>query len=63
MAKTSAARAEIETLPTITCPACGNHMRLSTIMPEDNHRECMTFVCDCGFDYRQSQAVTAERVL
>jgi hypothetical protein len=50
-------------LPIVLCPACGKHMRLSTIMPEEDHRERMTFVCDCGFNYRQSQAVTAERSL
>jgi hypothetical protein len=38
-------------------------MRLSTIMPEDHHRERMTFECECGFDYRQSSAVTTERTL
>jgi hypothetical protein len=36
-------------------------MRLSTIIPEEDHRERMTFVCECGFDYRQSHTVTAER--
>jgi hypothetical protein len=36
-------------------------MRLSTIAPEEYQRERMTFVCDCGFDYRQSVAVTVER--
>ena len=48
-------------LPIITCPVCGQRMRLSTIMPEDEYRERMTFVCDCGFDYRHANAVRAER--
>ena len=46
--------------PIITCPSCGDHMRLSTIVPEEYHRERMTFVCECGFDYRQSSAVAIE---
>ncbi len=51
-------------IPIIMCPLCGNKMRLSVIMP-DNHRrrDHMTFVCDCGFDYRQSMAVEIERTL
>src|SRR6516162_5746887 len=48
-------------LPIITCPVCGQRMRLSTIMPEDEYRERMTFVCECGFDYRHANAVRAER--
>ena len=48
-------------LSIITCPACGSHMRLSTIVPEEYQRERMTFICECGFDYRQSSAVTVER--
>jgi hypothetical protein len=48
-------------LPIITCPTCRRHMRLCTIVPEENHRECMTFVCKCGFNYCQSNAVTVER--
>jgi RNase P subunit RPR2 len=49
--------------PIITCPECGNHMRLSTIVPEEYRRERMTFMCECGFDYRQSSAVAVERGL
>ena len=47
-------------LPIITCPVCGQRMRLSTIMPENEYRERMTFVCECGFDYRQANAIRAE---
>src|SRR5476649_2181418 len=54
---------EQSVLPIITCPACGNHMRLSTIVPEEYQRERMTFVCECGFDYRHSSAITVERSL
>ena len=63
MATTSSPPVERPVLPIIICPSCGKRMRLSTIMPEEDHRERMTFVCECGFDYRQSQAVTAERGL
>jgi hypothetical protein len=28
--------------PIITCPSCGDHMRLSTIVPEKYHCERMT---------------------
>jgi RNase P subunit RPR2 len=55
--------AEQSALPIITCPSCGKHMRLSTILPEEDHRERMTFTCECGVDYRQSHAVTLERGL
>ena len=51
-------------IPTIVCPRCGTRMRLSTVEPEQiDNRERMTFACDCGFDYRQSHAVTIERTL
>src|SRR5450631_3751418 len=50
-------------LPIITCPVCGSHMRLSTIVPEEYQRERMTFVCECGFDYRHSRAATVEHSL
>jgi DNA-directed RNA polymerase subunit M/transcription elongation factor TFIIS len=50
-------------LPIITCPECGNRMRLSTVVPEEYNHERMTFVCECGFDYRQSIAVAVERGL
>ena len=29
-------------------------------MPEHEYSERMTFVCECGFDYRQASAVRAE---
>jgi hypothetical protein len=50
-------------IPIITCPRCSHHMRLSTIMPDRDERERMTFTCQCGFDYQQSAAVLAERTL
>ncbi|MEJ2432245.1 MAG: hypothetical protein P8Y53_03435 [Pseudolabrys sp.] len=50
-------------LPIILCPVCVKPMRLSTIIPEHDNRERMTFACDCGFTYQQSEAVAAERKL
>src|SRR4051812_36579124 len=47
--------AEQSAIPIITCPSCGSHLRLSTIMPDGDHRERMTFACACGFDYRQTR--------
>jgi predicted RNA-binding Zn-ribbon protein involved in translation (DUF1610 family) len=47
--------------PIITCPSCGNYMRVTTIVPEKYHRNSTTFVCECGFDYQQSSAVAADR--
>lgn len=38
-------------------------MRLTTILPDRQDRDRMTFSCDCGFDYQQSTSVTAERSL
>jgi len=50
-------------VPTVLCPACGQHMRLVTVIPEDGRRERMNYRCDCGFDYSQSLTVAAERGL
>ncbi|MBV9556185.1 MAG: hypothetical protein JO254_03830 [Pseudolabrys sp.] len=51
-------------IPDITCPACSRHMMLSTIEPPCGSRpERMTFRCDCGFEYYQSNIVGAERAL
>jgi hypothetical protein len=47
----------------ITCPVCGSGMRPRTVVPEEYHRQRMTFVCECGFDYCQSSAVAIERTL
>jgi hypothetical protein len=38
-------------------------MRLSTILPDRQNRDRMTFTCTCGFDYQQSATVAAERML
>ena len=50
-------------VPSITCPCCGRHMRLSLVEPEQRcvDRDRMTFDCDCGFEYRQSRLVAEER--
>lgn len=50
-------------IPIIVCPACGQHMFLCTIEPDDRLGERMTFVCNCGFEYRQAAIVSAERML
>lgn len=47
--------------PIVTCPRCGNHMRISTIEPEKLGRDRMTFRCICTFEYRQSFAASEER--
>jgi|SwirhisoilCB2_FD_contig_31_1790885_length_662_multi_9_in_0_out_0_1 predicted RNA-binding Zn-ribbon protein involved in translation (DUF1610 family) len=47
----------------IMCPTCGEHLKLCSIVPEEANRQRMTFKCECGFNYRQSSAVTAERGL
>jgi hypothetical protein len=38
-------------------------MRRTTILPDGQDRDRMTFSCECGFDYQQSAAATAERTL
>lgn len=48
-------------IPMIVCPLCGAHMHLSTIIPDRKDRECMTFVCECGFDYQESATAALER--
>ncbi|HET9617080.1 MAG TPA: hypothetical protein VFP74_07900 [Pseudolabrys sp.] len=50
-------------IPTVHCPRCGSRMRLSTILPDGQDRDRMTFSCDCGFDYQQSSTAAAERML
>ena len=59
----SKGRRSLRGLPIIMCPVCGQHMRLTTIVPEDNKRQRMSFACGCGFDYHQSEAVASERDL
>jgi hypothetical protein len=43
-------------------PLCSG-MRPCTVVPEEYHRQRMTFVCECGFDYCQSSAAAIERTL
>jgi hypothetical protein len=50
-------------IPVVTCPTCGAHMRLSTVEPERDHKEKMTFECACGFDFTQSAPPAGERGL
>jgi hypothetical protein len=59
-----AARNPKNNIPRVLCPMCSKPMRLSTIEPRDMAAdERMTFQCDCGFEYRASPAVAAERAL
>lgn len=51
------------TIPFILCPRCAVRMPLATVEPELNDtRERMTFVCDCGFDYRESHPLVAQEI-
>ena len=43
-------------IPRVTCPQCGEHMRLARTepsLPDSRHR--MMFDCPCGFEYRMSE--------
>jgi len=45
-------------IPRVTCPQCGEHMRLARTepqVPHNHHR--MMFDCPCGFEYRMSERV------
>jgi C4-type Zn-finger protein len=45
-------------IPRVTCPQCGEHMRLARTepqVPHNHHR--MMFDCPCGFEYRISERV------
>jgi RNase P subunit RPR2 len=45
-------------IPRVTCPQCGEHMRLARtepLVPNNHHR--MMFDCPCGFEYRMSERV------
>jgi hypothetical protein len=45
-------------IPRVTCPQCGEHMRLARTEPvvSNNHHRMM-FDCPCGFEYRMSERV------
>jgi hypothetical protein len=43
-------------IPRVTCPQCGEHMRLARtepLVPHNHHR--MMFDCPCGFEYSMSE--------
>ena len=43
-------------IPRVTCPQCGEHMRLARTEPQaPDHRHRMMFDCPCGFEYRMSE--------
>jgi hypothetical protein len=46
---------------TIICPRCAKQMRFSHMESGPNNDYRIAFDCDCGFEYRQSRAVAAER--
>jgi RNase P subunit RPR2 len=39
-------------IPKITCPECGTHLRLATVEPQEPGNNRMVFDCSCGFEYR-----------
>jgi hypothetical protein len=53
---TSQLKATSSQIPEITCPQCGQQMRLATVEPEgaDNH-DSLSFDCECGFEYRLTE--------
>jgi DNA-directed RNA polymerase subunit M/transcription elongation factor TFIIS len=43
-------------IPQISCPQCGDVMRLAMIRPEDaDNHSCLFFDCGCGFRYQMSE--------
>jgi predicted RNA-binding Zn-ribbon protein involved in translation (DUF1610 family) len=47
-------------IPRVLCPACGEHMKLRSIVPDDDKKTAMHFKCECGFTYRMSARQIAE---
>ena len=49
-------------IPQVTCPQCGEHMRLARtepFVPHSHHR--MMFDCPCGFEYRMPERARSGR--
>jgi predicted RNA-binding Zn-ribbon protein involved in translation (DUF1610 family) len=44
----------MEDIPRVSCPSCGEHMKLRHIVPDDDRKAAMHFKCDCGFTYSMS---------
>jgi hypothetical protein len=47
-------------IPRVTCPQCGEHMRLARtepLVPNSHHQ--MMFDCACGFEYRMAERARA----
>ena len=43
-------------IPQVTCPMCSKQMRLAVVEPQDAERDRIHFDCECGFEYRMSDA-------
>ena len=48
-------------IPTVLCPECGQHMRLSEISIDPAFEDTTRYICACGFEYEQSALVAHER--
>jgi hypothetical protein len=42
-------------IPKITCPRCGELMRLARVEPDTDKAARLMFDCDCGFEYQMSE--------
>jgi RNase P subunit RPR2 len=43
---------DVQEIPLVTCPSCGEHMRLAEVAADSE--PAMKFDCQCGFEYRMS---------
>lgn len=47
-------------VPSVYCPACGEHMRLRNVVPDAGRKSVLHFDCDCGFIYSMSARAKSE---
>jgi RNase P subunit RPR2 len=49
-------------IPRVQCPRCGKPMRLASVDPDltSDRPDQMTFDCECGFVYQQSERARSE---
>jgi hypothetical protein len=47
-------------IPRVLCPACGEDMKLKSIVPDDDRKTALHFCCECGFAYRMSARAMGE---
>jgi hypothetical protein len=47
-------------IPRVTCPRCNTPMRLSSVAPELDGEDVLTFDCDCRFEYHMSARVVLQ---